>query len=96
MENFSELCMQTLNDAATSAGLPPFEFRFIEGRKENYWRSTPLLGKPFIDIYVYRDEAGYMLDGKEWIIFEHPDFSTKQELIQRFVTSVVNEMVKPA
>lgn len=96
MNTFSEKCIQAVNEAAISSGLPPFEFRFIEGRKENYWRADPPPENPFIELYVYNDEAGYMLDGKRWIIFERPDFSTEQELIQRFVTSVIDEVAKPA
>ena len=94
METFPEKCIRTVNEAAVSFGLPPFEFKLVEGRKENYWRATPVQGKSFIELYVYKDEAGYMLDGREWIIFERPDFSTDQELIQQFVSSVIDEVAE--
>ena len=94
MTTFSEQCIQAVNAAAVSSGLPPFEFKFVEGRKENYWRAEPSHEKPFIELYVYADEAGYMLDGKKWIIFERPDFSTEQELIQQFVSGVIGEVAK--
>jgi hypothetical protein len=96
MTTFSEQCIGAVNEAAVTQGFPPFEFKLVEGRKENYWRAAPFHEKPFIELYVYEDEAGYMLDGKEWIIFERPDFSTEQELIQQFVASVIDEVTKPA
>jgi len=94
MTNFPEQCIRAVNEAAVSSGLPPFEFKLVEGRKENYWRAAPSHERPFIELYVYADEAGYMLDGKRWIIFECPDFSTEQELIQKFVSSVIGEVAK--
>lgn len=94
MTNFSENCIQAVNEAMVSAGLPPFVFELIKGRKEDYWRACPSRKMPFIEIYVYKDEAGYMLNGKEWFIFERPDFSTEPELIRQFVSGVVGEVTR--
>lgn len=96
MTTFSEQCIRAVNEETNSHGLPPFEFKLVKGRKENYWRASSVHRKPLIEIYIYKDEAGYMLDGKRWIVFEHPDFSTERELIQIFVASVIGEMTKSA
>jgi len=94
MTNFSEQCIQAVNSAAVSSGLSPFDFELVEGKKEDYWHSKPSREKPFIELYVYSDEAGYMLNDSEWTIFERPDFETEQELIDRFVASVVNQLMR--
>lgn len=92
MTIFSDQCIQAVNSAVVSSGLSPFDFELVQGKKEDYWHSKPSQEKPFIELYVYGNEAGYMLNGSEWIIFERPDFATEQELIRRFVAAVVDKL----
>ncbi|MBN1960883.1 MAG: hypothetical protein JW841_08045 [Deltaproteobacteria bacterium] len=42
-----------------------------------------------IVIYVYTNEAGWML-GKHWQPFERPDFKSDEELISAFITEVID------
>lgn len=94
MTKFEYQCIQAINDAVVSSGLSPFDFELVEGKKENYWHTKPYQKNPSIELYVYSNEAGYMLNGSEWTIFERPDFPGEQELIQSFVASVLGQITK--
>jgi len=37
----------------------------------------------------YVDEAGYLLEGGEWILFEKPDHSSSVELLNAFLRDYV-------
>jgi hypothetical protein len=94
MTIFSEQCIQAVNSAVISSGFSPFDFELVQGKKEDYWHSKPSQEKPFLELYVYTNEAGYMLNGSVWIIFERPDFATEQELIHRFVGAVIDKLAR--
>lgn len=52
-------------------------------------RRKPILkvqSKHILDVYLYEDEAGFFLDGKNWTIFEKPDYSSSSELLNAFLT----------
>jgi len=41
-------------------------------------------GNTLREIYVYRDEVGCFV-GREWLIWEAPDYSTSEELCDSFM-----------
>lgn len=60
----------------------------IEGNEESYFifRMDSSTVEP-LEIYVYEDEAGFLV-GKDWHIWESPDYETPQELISAFLKSL--------
>lgn len=57
------------------------EFVRTEGRNEAYYKKSVLIRTRTIEIFVYLDEAGFMIDGRHWHVYEKADFPTDEELI---------------
>ncbi|MBK8275058.1 MAG: hypothetical protein IPK92_04260 [Nitrospira sp.] len=60
-------------------------FQEVVGRRETYLRTTVKTLQHIIEIYIYEDEAGYMLEGGDWTIYEKPDYSSSDELLMSFL-----------
>lgn len=67
--------------------LEPAETEWINGKEESYgkltWRFSPAR---IIEAYVYTDEAGVMVNGREWTVFEGPDYATQKDLLDAFIS----------
>ena len=61
------------------------DFEKIVGKRETYFKATAEGPNHGLEVYVYEDEAGYMLDGKRWTIFEKPDYRSENELLEAFL-----------
>ena len=60
----------------------------INGKRETYYKFTFEHVGHVIEIYIYLDEAGYMLDDHFWTICERPDYSDDDELIASFTSKL--------
>jgi hypothetical protein len=69
-------------------------FQEVTGKRETYLKGNIKGSKYILEVYLYEDEAGYFLNGrtwfpwKKWIIFEKPDFSSQEELLQAFLVDL--------
>lgn len=66
------------------------EFKEVIGRKETFYQSQ----FNNIDIYVYSDEAGFMLNNKDWVICEKPDYDSQEELMEDFLLRLRNQIAR--
>jgi hypothetical protein len=63
-------------------------FERIEGRRETYYKATLGGASQAVEIFVYTDEAGFMVDGRDWRIFERPDFASEEDLLENFLDAL--------
>lgn len=64
-------------------------FEEIRGKKECFLKTKILnSGGHQLEIFIYADEAGLMIDGKEWLIHEKPDYPSPEQLINSFVKTL--------
>lgn len=89
MNAFQRECIDATERLLSSRGVA-FEvpFQEITGQHENYYKADIGAEDHLVEIYVYVDECGYMVDANEWRIFERPDFATEQELIGGFTDAL--------
>jgi hypothetical protein len=92
MTDFSEKCIRVLCLALSEIGQSDTQFKLIHGKKEDYWSAKLAKNDSTVDLYIYEDEAGCMIGEKEWSIFERPDFDSDDELIQAYVSHVMQLM----
>ena len=64
------------------------DFKKVVGKSENYFLAILVNKQTKLDFYIYEDEAGVMLNNKDWIIFEKPDYKTADDLIAAYVSKV--------
>jgi len=69
------------------------DFEKIVGKAETYFKATAEGPGHSLEVYVYQDEAGYMLDGKRWTIFEKPDYRSENELREAFLKSLREKLL---
>ncbi len=67
-------------------------FREVVGRRETYLRTTVKTLQHIIEIYIYEDEAGYLLEGGDWTIYEKPDYFSSDELVMSFLKGLRKEL----
>lgn len=58
---------------------------FNLGRREKFFVGKVALGPHAIEVFVYVDEAGFMVDDKRWYICERPDFDSDEQLIEELM-----------
>lgn len=94
---FQERCLDGCrNIFGQIAALRYGEFAKIVGKRETYFKATAEGPSHALEVYVYQDEAGYMLDGKRWTIFEKPDHRSENELIEAFLKSLREKLLEIA
>jgi hypothetical protein len=69
------------------------DFEKIVGKAETYFKATADGPHHLLEVYVYEDEAGYMLDGKQWTIFEGTDYRSQNELLETFLKSLREKLL---
>jgi hypothetical protein len=86
MNEFQRKLFKAITEARASAAKSSLSFSLVRGKKQDYFVAKVAGSGQSFDVYVYEDEAGCMKNGTEWTIFERPDFSDEDQLIDRFVT----------
>ena len=81
---FQEACLTETVRLLEEAGLPA-RFERVEGKRESYYRAPLSVRGQSLEVYVYRDEAGFMVNGSEWTICERPDYDGEDALIEAFL-----------
>ena len=89
ISGFQEQCLKGCRDVFRQISVLRYgDFEKIAGKTETYFKATAEGRDHALEIYVYQDEAGYMLDGKRWTIFERPDYGSGNELLEAFLKSL--------
>lgn len=92
--SFQERCLEECKNIFTQIpALRYSSFEKIVGKAEMYFKATADGLHHALEVYVYEDEAGYMLDGKRWTIFEKPDYRSGDELLQAFLKSLRRKLL---
>jgi hypothetical protein len=64
-------------------------FEPIQGSKESYFKAEfSIQDRRLLEVFIYEDEAGFMVGGKEWTICEKPDYSSPDHLISGFIEKI--------
>lgn len=90
---FQEACMRKAVKILEEAGLPA-RFERVDGEHEAYYRVAGTVGTQTMEVYVYRDEAGFMVNGQEWTICERPDYDGDDALIEAFLEKLQGRIQK--
>jgi hypothetical protein len=70
--------------------LTDIAFQETVGKREAYFKTALSLAAHKFEIYIYIDEAGFMIDGHNWTICERPDYSNDEDLIKSFISKLQN------
>jgi len=89
MTSFSERCIAALARELALRRLQPIQFDLVRGKHEAYEYARVVQENLSVELYVYTDEAGCKLNGRDWTIFEKWDFSDDSDLIREFVAYVI-------
>lgn len=71
--------------------IPEIEFKNfqqITGKKETYLKSNVTSSRHSVEVFIYEDELGYLIDGGEWVIFERADYDVSSELLKAFMAGL--------
>jgi hypothetical protein len=94
MAGFQERCLEECRNIFRQIpALQYGNFETIVGKAETYFKTTADGPHHALEVYVYEDEAGYMLDGKRWTILEKPDYRSEDELLQAFLKSLRGKLL---
>jgi hypothetical protein len=88
-----ERCRAFLRD---DLGLPQVTFKEIIGKHETYYKYDFSNAGQKIELYVYYDEAGFMIDGHDWTICERPDYPHDERLIDSFIEKLKLKVPLPS
>jgi hypothetical protein len=67
-------------------------FQEVVGKRETYLKATVKAPEHVLEVYIYEDEAGYLLEGGEWTICEKPDYSSPSELLGAFLAGLRDKL----
>lgn len=87
MNQFQLTCVERCRSLlARTPGLDYRDFEELAGKKESYLKLRIADRRNcLIEVYVYLNEAGYMVNEKEWTAFERPDYPSDEALINAFI-----------
>lgn len=88
--DFQKKCMQDTIILVKRITGKQIDFKKTIGRKETFYQGQI----NDVDIYIYSDEAGFMLNNKDWVICEKPDYDSQEELMKDFL-SRLNVQISP-
>ena len=84
---FQRKCIEATERRMDAVGLKVV-FDYFEGNTESYYKATTKTDARALEMFVYTDEAGFMINGTEWHVFEKPDYPNEEELIGRFLADL--------
>ena len=92
--HFQKECIEKTKSLVQEITGKQINFVEVIGRKERFYQCQLKNDDENIDIYIYLDEAGFMLDNKEWIICEKPDYFSPEELMRDFLSRLKKQIIK--
>lgn len=93
LTKFQNECLKRFKSLLSEFSIVYSDYKRVKGKSEDYCYSTLNFNSQFIEVYIYEDEVGYMINKKEWSIFESPDYATKENLINAFIDDLKNNLL---
>lgn len=85
MTEFQKKCIDAVSAFVANLIHAKISFHEIRGKKENYFLGKVPLRTHTVGIYIYLDEAGFGVEGKDWVICERPDYDSDAALIAALI-----------
>ncbi len=85
MTEFQRKCIDAVLAFVENLIHDKISFHEIRGEKENYFVGKVPHPSHVVDIYIYLDEAGFGVEGKDWIICERSDYDSDADLIDSLI-----------
>jgi hypothetical protein len=83
LSTFQETCLAQVEDLLRRKGVEP-TFQIVSGEGEIYLKASFEYAQKALEVYIYKDEAGFYEDRK-WRICETQDFDSDSQLIEHFL-----------
>jgi hypothetical protein len=87
--------MERCKEVMQEGGFAHIEFQEVVGKSEAYYKADVQAGKKKVEIFVYDDEAGVMVDGHDWTPCERPDYDSDAELVEAFANKLAEKLANP-
>lgn len=85
MTEFQRKCIDAVLAFVENIIHDKISFHEMRGKKENYFIGKVIHPPYTVDIYIYLDEAGFGVEGKDWVICERPDYDSDAALIAALI-----------
>lgn len=85
MTEFQRKCIDAVLAFVENIIHDKISFDEVRGKKENYFIGKVTRPPHTVDIYVYLDEAGFGVEGRDWVICERPDYDSDATLIAALI-----------
>ena len=85
MTEFQRKCIDAVLAFVENIIHDTIPFHEVRGKTENYFIGKVTHPTHAVDVYVYFDEAGFGVEGKDWIICERPDYDSDAALIAALI-----------
>lgn len=89
MNEFQEKCWSAVEGLLRNSHTPFTGPIRVEGRRETYFIVQFPHNADEIELFIYDNEAGIMINGTTWTIFESPDFDSEELLVAAFQSHVI-------
>jgi hypothetical protein len=92
---FQVKCVQAIRLCLAAAGYRrevPFER--IGGKDESYFKATIAHASRSLEFFVYEDEAGFLVNGRDWHISERADFRNEEELLRDLLEALTRVLTQ--
>ncbi len=91
---FQKQCLEKCkNFLKTTTNADVIEFEKKVGKKEIYHMAVVKVAGQIFELYIYEDEAGFMTNGNKWTIYEKPDYSSEDLLIDAFIDGLSKKIL---
>lgn len=94
MNKFQEKCWSGCERLLRNSTIPFTGPIRVDGKRETYFIVQFLLNANAVELFIYVNEAGVMVNSKEWTVFEAPDFESGDLLIDAYETHVAQLLKK--
>jgi hypothetical protein len=90
MTDFQEMLIEKSKVVLESIVGQEIDFKNVIGKKESYYYTTCNIKNYSVEVYVYEEEAGFMINGNNWTICEKPDYDSEEKLLESFLEKLRN------
>ena len=89
VSEFQNACIQGCQDLLEKTpDVRHSNFVKVSSTDETYYKISISTPGHYLQVYIYSQNAAYMLDGKHWLSFEERNDGALDELIAHFLTAV--------
>lgn len=84
MNKFQEKCWSKCERLLRDTTIPFTGPIRVDGKRETYFIVQLMANADAVELFVYVNEAGVMVNSKDWTVFEAPDFESSDLLIDAY------------